>query len=72
MDGESVQKSLSIFHVRFLQEKMKVMKADTDYQDFQKQVISTWGRRWEEENFTQIKCQLISNTNGLIVINLEE
>lgn len=30
MDGESVQKSLSTFHPRFQQEKMKVVKADTE------------------------------------------
>lgn len=39
MDGESVQKSLSIFQDRFQQEKMKVVKADIEYfkptQDFQ-------------------------------------
>lgn len=30
IDGESVQKSLSTFHPRFQQEKMKVVKADTE------------------------------------------
>lgn len=45
MDGESVEKSLSTFHVRFQQEKMKVVKADTEdgkrIQDFQETSAST-------------------------------
>lgn len=52
MDGESVQKSLSTFHVRFQQEKMKVVKADTGYlkriQDFQRRVE----RERKKENLT--------------------
>lgn len=48
MDGESVQTSLSTFHARFQQEKMKVVKADTEDQDFQKRVK----RGLTEENLT--------------------
>lgn len=62
MDGESVEKSLSAFHVRFQQEKMKVVKADTEdgkrIQDFQETSPSTKptggrnvfnGLRWDQE-----------------------
>lgn len=41
MDGESVEKCLSASHARFQQEKMKVVKADTEDQEFQKQVERT-------------------------------
>lgn len=37
MDGES----LSTFHARFQKEKMKVVKADIEEQEFQKQVELT-------------------------------
>lgn len=66
--GESVQKSLSTFHARFQQEKMKVVKADTEDQDFQKQLKWTLRRRRREENVTLIKRQLNSN-GSLIIIN---
>lgn len=51
MDGESVEKCLSAFHARFQQEKMKVVKADTEDQEFQKQVERT-GRA---ENLARLK-----------------
>lgn len=54
MDGESVEKCLSAFHARFQQEKMKVVKADTEDQEFQKQVERT-GRA---ENLTRLKWQI--------------
>lgn len=60
MDGESVQKSLSTFHARFQQEKMKVVKADTEDQDFQRQVKRTRETETErEEDFPLIKWQLV-------------
>lgn len=37
MDGESVEKCLSISRAHFQQEKMKVVKADTEDQESQKQ-----------------------------------
>lgn len=58
MDGESQ----STFHVRFQKEKMKVVKADIEDQEFQKQVELT-GRALTEVANLNYSGSLMSNQN---------
>lgn len=68
MDGESVQKSLSTFHARFQQEKMKVVKADTEDQDFQRQVKRTRETETERGRFPSNKMAISSNGSLIIIL----